>query len=73
MLKVIQAFPGKMASATHFSVVALGMNFVEKQSLVHGAHTLVLGAPSLAQGIFSGMCVVPKVKLVIGRKTPILI
>ncbi|KAF7084864.1 hypothetical protein CFC21_088385 [Triticum aestivum] len=42
LLKVVRAFPGSMASVTYFSTVAPGMSLVEKQSLVHGAHTSAL-------------------------------
>uniref|UniRef100_A0ACD6AXA7 Uncharacterized protein n=1 Tax=Avena sativa TaxID=4498 RepID=A0ACD6AXA7_AVESA len=42
LLKVVRAFPGSMASVTYFSAVAPGMSLVEKQSLVHGAHTSAL-------------------------------
>ncbi|KAK1682559.1 hypothetical protein QYE76_043407 [Lolium multiflorum] len=42
LLKDVRAFPGSMASVTYFSAVAPGMSLVEKQSLVHGAHTSAL-------------------------------
>jgi len=37
-----RAFPGSMAWVTYFSAVAPGMSLVEKQWLVHGAHTSAL-------------------------------
>uniref|UniRef100_I1QE86 Uncharacterized protein n=1 Tax=Oryza glaberrima TaxID=4538 RepID=I1QE86_ORYGL len=42
LLKVVRAFPGSMAWVTYFSAVAPGMSLVEKQWLVHGAHTSAL-------------------------------